>query len=54
MNFDKILCMQYEHRNNGEQMVNLSNLTIFPKVHEIFLNFSTELWPLIDVKISIF
>ena len=22
--------------------------------HEIFLNFSTELWPLIDVKISIF
>ena len=22
--------------------------------HEIFLNFSTELWPLIDVKISVF
>ena len=22
--------------------------------HEIFLNFSTELWPLIDAKISIF
>ena len=32
MDFDEILCMQYE----------------------IFLNLSTELWPLIDVKISIF
>ena len=28
---------------------------IVPTVaHEIFLNFSVELWPLIDVKISIF
>ena len=34
MEFDEILCMQYQHK-------------IFPK-------FSTELWPLIEVKISIF
>ena len=28
--------------------------TVLWLAHEIFLNFSTELWPLIDVKISIF
>ena len=27
---------------------------VFRLAHEIFLNFSTELWPLTDVKISIF
>ena len=38
MDFDEILCMQ----------------AVLWLAHEIFLNFSTELWPLIDVKISIF
>ena len=32
---------------------NFVNAVLWP-AHEIFLNFSTELWPLIDVKISVF